>query len=108
MHYDDQSDTTEHFRLILGYDARSDEVIFHEPAVDQGANRRMKRDQLLALWPLKYEERKWTVVRLRLEPGRLAAGRAASTLTDADYAQHMLRLKQELQKLREKQLQLKA
>ena len=34
MHYDDQPNTTEHFRLILGYDARSDEVIFHEPAVN--------------------------------------------------------------------------
>ena len=32
----------------------------------------MKRDELLALWPLKYEERQWTLVRLRLEPGRLA------------------------------------
>ena len=108
MHYDDQPNTTEHFRLILGYDARSDEVIFHEPAVKQGAYRRMKRDELLALWPLKYEERQWTVVRLRLEPGKLADGRAASTLTDADYAQHIRLLKQELLELRDKQIQLKA
>jgi hypothetical protein len=108
MHYDDHPNTTEHFRLILGYDARSDEVIFHEPAVNQGAYRRMKRDQLLALWPLKHGERQWTVVRLRLEPGRLADGRAASTLTDADYAQHIQQLKQELLELRDKQVQLKA
>jgi hypothetical protein len=108
MRYDDQPNTTEHFRLILGYDARSDEVIFHEPAVNQGAYRRMKRDQLLALWPLKYDERRWTVVRLRLEPLRLADGRAASTLTDADYAQHIRQLKQELLELRDKQVLLKA
>jgi Peptidase_C39 like family len=108
MRYDDHPNTTEHFRLILGYDARSDEVIFHEPAVNQGAYRRMKRDQLLALWPLKYAERQWTVVRLRLEPGKLADGRAASTLTDADYAQHIRQLKHELLELREKQVQLKA
>lgn len=108
MHYDDQPNTTEHFRLILGYDARSDEVIFHDPAVNQGAYRRMKRDQLLALWPLKYDERQWTVVRLRLEPGTLADGRAANTLTDADYAQHIRKLKQELLELRDKQVQLKA
>jgi hypothetical protein len=107
MHYDDHPNTTEHFRLILGYDARSDEVIFHEPAVNQGGYRRMKRDQLLALWPLKYEEGQWTVVRFRLEPRRLADGRAASTLTDADYAQHIHQLKQELRELREKQVQLK-
>jgi hypothetical protein len=108
MHYDDHPNTTEHFRLILGYDARSDEVIFHEPAVNQGAYRRMQRDKLLALWPLKYEERRWTVVRLRLEHVRLAEGRAASTLTDADYAQHIRQLKQELLELRDKQVQLKA
>jgi len=108
MHDDDHPNTTEHFRLILGYDARSDEVIFHEPAVNQGAYRRMKREQLLALWPLKYEKRQWTVVRLRLEPGKLADGRAASTLTDADYAQHIQQLKQELLELRDKQVQLKA
>jgi len=108
MHYDDLPNTTEHFRLILGYDARSDEVIFHEPAVNQGAYRRMKRDQLLALWPIKYRERQWTVVRLRLEPLRLADGRAASTLTDADYAQHIRQLKQELLELRDKQIRLKA
>lgn len=108
MHYDDQPGTTEHFRLILGYDAPSDEVIFHEPAVSKGAYRRMKRDAFLALWPLKYEERQWTVVRMRLEPGKLAEGRTASTLTDADYAQHVRLLKQELLELRDKQVQLKA
>ena len=108
MHYDDQPGTTEHFRLILGYDARTNEVIFHEPAVNRGAYRRMKREELLALWPLKYEEKRWRVVRLRLEPGKLAEGRTASTLTDADYAQHVRLLKQELHELRDKQSQLKA
>src|SRR5688572_18000464 len=29
MHYDDSPRTTEHFRLILGYDAAKDEVIYH-------------------------------------------------------------------------------
>lgn len=108
MRYDDRPNATEHFRLILGYDVRSDEVIFHEPAVDQGAYRRMKRNQLLALWPLKYEQRQWTLVRFRLEPGRLTNGRAVSSLTDADYAQHIQQLKQQLRELREKQVQLKS
>src|SRR5438309_919668 len=55
MHYDDKPGTTEHFRLILGYDAATDEVIYHEPAVDDGSYLRMKRDLLLQLWPLKYD-----------------------------------------------------
>ena len=108
MHYDDQPNTTEHFRLILGYDARSDEVIFHEPAVNQGAYRRMRRDQLLALWPLKYGSGSgpWSVCVWSREGW--PHGRAASTLTDADYAQHIRQLKQELLELRDKQVQLKA
>ncbi|MDP6466705.1 MAG: C39 family peptidase, partial [Pirellulaceae bacterium] len=71
MHYDDQPNTTEHFRLLLGYDAKTDEVIYHEPAIARGAYRRMKRAVLLDLWPLKYNARQWTVVRFRLEPGRI-------------------------------------
>lgn len=108
MHYDDTPGTTEHFRLILGYDAPADEVLYHEPAVNRGAYRRMKREVFLKLWPLKYEQQRWTVVRFRLEPGRIAQGRAATTLTDADYAQHVRELKKKLSDLRERQVLLKA
>jgi len=75
MHYDDRPDTTEHFRLILGYDANSDQVIFHEPAEDAGAYRRMDRDMFLQLWPLKYNADRWTVIRLRLAEGGRAPSR---------------------------------
>ena len=108
MHYDDRPRTTEHFRLILGYDEDTDEVIYHEPAVDGGAYRRMKREMLLKLWPLKYQPQQWTVVRFRLEPGRITDGRAATTLTDADYAQHILGLKEKLATLKARQVELKA
>ncbi len=37
MHFDDRVDTTEHFRLIVGYDAARDEVIYQEPAENDGA-----------------------------------------------------------------------
>ncbi len=107
MHYDDKPHTTEHFRLIVGYDAKSDEIIYHEPAVANGGNRRMKRDVFLKLWPLKYDEQEWTVVRMRLEPGRIADLQPAEGLTNADYAQHVLRLKQRLRDLKEKQTALK-
>ncbi|MDP6058523.1 MAG: C39 family peptidase [Pirellulaceae bacterium] len=107
MHYDDQPNTTEHFRLLLGYDAKTDEVIYHEPAIARGAYRRMKRAVLLELWPLKYNARQWTVVRFRLEPGRIVDQSASTTLTDADYAQHIMSLKTELQKLISRQVELK-
>jgi hypothetical protein len=106
MHYDDSPETTEHFRLILGYDATTDEVLYHEPAVGRGAYHRMKRRQLLKLWPLKYDEQRWTVIRFRLEPGRFVSSRNSQTLTNADYAQHVLRLRQQLEELRTRQLNL--
>ena len=95
-YYDAQPDPSEHFRLILGYDGRTDEVIYHEPSEAAGAYRRMKRTELLKLWPLKYSAEESTVIRLRLEPGQLRPGAAASTFTAADYAQHIMRLKKKV------------
>jgi len=98
MRYDERPNTTEHFRLILGYDRKSDEVIYHEPAEARGARRRMKRAALLKLWPLKYDAKQWTLIRMRLEPGRIEQGKTAQTFTPADYAQHMMRLKRKVPK----------
>jgi hypothetical protein len=95
-HYDDLPGTTEHFRLVLGYDAQADQVIYHEPAEAAGAYRRMGRDEFLRLWPLKYDARRWTVIRLRLEAGTLAEPPAAGSLTNADYAQHVMKLKRKI------------
>jgi hypothetical protein len=89
-YYDDQPETTEHFRLVLGYDARQDEVIYHEPASHRGAYRRMTLDTFFDLWPLKYDEDQLTVIRLRLAAGRLRQGTRSTRRTDADYAQHMI------------------
>lgn len=96
MHYDDSRSATEHFRLVLGYDAKTDEVIYHEPAEANGAYRRIKRRALLELWPLKYDAKQWTVIRLRLQPGVLKRAAAAATFTAADYAQHMMELNEKL------------
>ena len=96
MHYDDRPKTTEHFRLILGYDATKDEVLYHEPAVKSGGYRRMKRSLLLKLWPLKYRRQTWTVVRMPLKAGRLSIADRSTTFTDADFAQHVMTLKKKL------------
>lgn len=89
-------EATEHFRLVLGYDPRADEVIYHEPAEDRGAYRRMARAAFLDLWPLRYGRETWTVIRLRLEPGRIADPPAAGGFTDADYVQHLMDLKRKV------------
>ena len=71
MHYNDQPSTTEHFRLVLGYDAAADAVIYHEPAQAAGAYRRMPRATFLKLWPLAGGGGHRRSIRLRMEPGRL-------------------------------------
>lgn len=96
MHYDDRPNTTEHFRLILGYDAATDEVLYHEPAVAEGGYQRMKRAMLIKLWPLKYQPTEWTVICMRLAPGRLIEGESSKTATGADYAVHIHELKRRL------------
>ena len=92
-HYDDSPDTTEHFRLVLGYDADSDEVIYHEPAEANASYRRMDRATFLALWPLKYDARSWTVIRFPLATDGVVAPAPASGHTAADFAQHVMALK---------------
>jgi hypothetical protein len=96
MHYDNSAGASEHFRLVLGYDSRRDEVIYHEPAAQNGAYRRIKRAELLKLWPLKYEKRRWTLIRFRLKPGKINKPKKTAGFTDADYAQHIRELKKQI------------
>ncbi|MCD4824970.1 MAG: C39 family peptidase [Phycisphaerae bacterium] len=100
-YYSDKPSTTQHFRLILGYDPKTDEVIYHEPAENKGAYKRMKRDTFLRIWPLKTSKSYVTVIRFRLKPGKIKlpkssnpAGPKQNKFTAADYAQHIVQLKQ--------------
>ncbi len=95
-HYDDRPHTTEHFRLVVGYDAEQDEVIYHEPAEDDAAYRHMPRARFLRLWPLKYEPARWTVIRLRLEPDEITVPAPSRGFSPADYAQHIMKLRRRL------------
>lgn len=95
MHFDAQPRTTEHFRLVTGYDAASDEVVFHEPAEATGANRRMPRSEFLKLWTFKPARDRWMVIRLRVTPPgtppRLRAPPPAPR--PADVSQHVQSLR---------------
>ncbi len=91
----EEEDATEHFRLVLGYDAESDEIIYHEPAEDGGAYRRMDRKLFLSLWPLEGSKGK-TVIRLAMKPAAVEGKKTFTGHTDADYAQHIIALKESL------------
>jgi hypothetical protein len=91
--FDERPDATEHFRLIVGYDADTGDVLYHDPAVKDAAYRRMAKDRLFRLWPLKYESNAWTVIRISLAHRSLQPASPATTFTNADFAQHLLKLK---------------
>jgi len=95
-HYDDSPNTTEHFRLVLGYDADKDEIIYHEPAVKNGSYRRMKRADFLKLWPLEYARDEWTVIRFALDPSDLQDPPAHQGHGPAAFAQHVMQLRKRL------------
>jgi hypothetical protein len=94
--YDEQPETTEHFRLVVGYDHKTDEVLYHEPAVENGAYRRMARRNFLELWPLKYSDTRWTLIRMKLVPGRLMRPRKQGKFSAAEYCQHLIALKKKV------------
>ena len=96
MHAGPGLQSSEHFRLITGYDPDADEVLFLEPAEDDASVHRMKRETLLALWPLKYDARNWTAVRLRLAPGEIQLPDKPSGPSNADLAQRVIQLRGEL------------
>jgi hypothetical protein len=98
MRYDASPQTTEHMRLVVGYDARSDSVVYLDPADRGKAYRKMERGEFLALWPLKYETARWLVIRFRMEAGDIQEAPAGRGFTNADYAQHVRALNKRLPK----------
>jgi hypothetical protein len=93
MHYDDRPNSPEHFRLVLGYDVKTNEVIYHEPAEKNGAYHRMKHSKFFDLWPLKYKKDRWLAIRLSLRASKLSLPKSSVGFTDADYARHIMKLK---------------
>ena len=109
MYYDDQPETTEHFRLVVGYDAQRDQVIYHEPAVRDGAYRTMSRSTFLKLWPLKSSDQRWTVIRMRLQAERLKRPpENAGGFTAADYAQAVRHVREQFAQALDGAIQLEA
>lgn len=94
--YDESPTTTEHFRLILGYDTESDSIVYHEPAESDGAYKKMPRAEMLSLWPLEYESDRWTVIRFRLDGKNPTRPNRAPGFRPAAFAQHVMELKKKL------------
>lgn len=93
MRYDEKLNAPEHFRLILGYDSKTDSVIYHEPAENDGAYKKMPRSKFFKLWPLKYNKKQWLLIHFRLLPDKIKKPSGTNTFTNAYYAQHIRKLK---------------
>jgi hypothetical protein len=93
MHYDSRPKSSEHFRLVLGYDPKTKEVIYHEPAEKNGAYCRIKHNRFLELWPLKYKKDRWLAIHMSLRAGKISVPKSSVGFTNADYAQHIMKLK---------------
>ncbi len=96
MRTSDSRSATEHFRLVLGYDPDNEEVIYHEPAEEEGAYKRMKLSEFLKCWPLKYSKATWTVIRMSLAHEKIKEPSSTEGFTKADFALHMMKLKEKM------------
>ncbi len=85
---------TEHMRLVTGYDADTDEVVFHDPGESSGTQR-MKRGPFIDLWTFKPSSTRWTMIRMALarRDGQRPAPLPQDTRS-AELAQHVLALKE--------------
>jgi hypothetical protein len=82
----------EQFLLILGYDGETDEVIYNDPAIPDGAYLRTPRAAFLDAWTIQGAYQ-WGVVRLRLAAREIEYGDASDANTPADFAQHVMQLR---------------
>jgi len=98
MHYDDRPHTTEHFRLVLGYDSDRDEIVYQEPAEEDGSYRRMSRVLFEKLWQLPSSTPgKRVLVRIPLVSGKLAEpAHDTAAFSRAQYTQHVMALRDKL------------
>jgi hypothetical protein len=53
----------------------------------------MPREDLLAWWPLKYKEDRWSVIRFRLKPLTIRNVHSTAKFTNADYVQEVIKVK---------------
>ena len=88
---------TEQFVLVVGFEATTDQIIFHDPNQSKGGNQKVTRSEFLRSCQLASAQRDGpkTFVRIRLEPGDMKVN-PESGFTDADFAQHIRELKKRL------------
>ena len=96
--YSNKPGSSEHFRLIVGFDRLKKEILYHEPAVKESPYQRMSLDDFFEIWPLKYRSNQWTAIAFFLDQKVDPKIVRTEGFSDADFAQHILKLKEKLPK----------
>ena len=89
----------EQFVLITGYDKNNDQIIFHDPNLDNGESQKQDRTKFLkscCLGEAGAGQSDYSFIAIRLNGKRLNVPAASKKYTDADYAQHIRKLKTRL------------
>lgn len=92
-----ESDGSQQFVLVVGIDPTTQEILFHNPNLRQGSYQRIAFDRFQQSWSLSNTDGSEFYVKLRLpKPAQQINATASTRFTDADYAQHIRKLKAKL------------
>ena len=90
-----RTDAGEKFMLVSGLNLTTKELLLHDPNRKDGDFRRVSMEQFAQSWRLTGENGSAFYIKFRMKGVPLAAT-AATEFTDADYAQHIRKLKSKL------------
>lgn len=91
-----QWDEGQKFVLVLGVNNEEDRIIFHDPNRESGGYLSIPTKEFSRRWLLKGNDGSEFFVKLRMDQKKEIVGNVAEGYTDADYAQHILKLKQKM------------
>lgn len=90
-------DQGQQFVLVVGVDPINGEILYHDPNFRDGSYRRIAVNEFCQRWTLSNNDGTQFLVKLRMPTPRQRINATASTeFTDADYAQHIRKLKAKL------------
>ena len=116
MHWSLSPKSPEHFRLLIGYDPTSQTIYYQEPATDNKSIHKMSKSEFFKIWSIGSDPKRKCIITFMLKPGKIKTPPKAKAkfktlkfrngnsfeskrikipnFTDADYAQHILKLKE--------------
>lgn len=87
----------EKFVLVVGYDLEKQQILYHDPGIREGKFQRIELNEFKTRWTLSANDNSDFFVKLRMtQPKHEITGTTSELFTDADYAQHIRKLRKTL------------